>query len=254
MDTNTELDNAIQAARTIIADTGYPPTLIDERLDLFELAWSHESDDTPQLESFAASRMAGDPATRSVIASILWQVSEFDVPLWEDDAETRQSERRAVFDRYLAVVAPYSVEDLPWLWWELHAAATIGNLERVLALGRRAKDLSSDLADLAQIARVLFLLVKPGAAADMGRRSSGASKRVGVPNVPSTCRIGTPCWIGWTRNSNTRKITRNYSAPNATPGFRLNVGTSEPHRTFPRGAIRPTGGQRRAATLRGRWR
>ena len=169
MSTNTELDAAIQAARTIIADTGYPPTLSDKRLDLFDLAWSHQNDDdTSQLENFAASRMADDPVTRSVIAGILWHVSEFDVLAWEDDAETRQSERRAVLDRYLARVAPSLVGNLPWLWWELHAAATIGNLKRVLELGRRAEDLSNDPADLALVARVIFLLVKPGAAADMG--------------------------------------------------------------------------------------
>ena len=167
MNTNTDLDTAIQAVRTIIADTGYPPTLSDKRLDLFDLAWSHGIDDTSRLENFAASRMADDPVTRSVIAGILWHVSEFDVPTWEDDAETRQSERRAVLDRYLARVAPSSVGNLPWLWWELHAAATIGNLKRVLELGRRAEDLNSDPADLALVARVIFLLVKPGAAADM---------------------------------------------------------------------------------------
>ena len=168
MNTNPELDTAIQAVRTIIADTGYLPTLSDKRLDLFDLAWSHQDDDTARLENFAASRMADDPVTRSVIAGILWHVSEFDVPAWEDEAETWQSERRAVLDRYLARVAPSSVGNLPWLWWELHAAATIGNLKRVLELGRRAEDLSSDPADLVLVARIIFFLVRPGAAADMG--------------------------------------------------------------------------------------
>ena len=134
MNTNPELDTAIQAVRTIIADTGYLPTLSDKRLDLFDLAWSHQDDDTARLENFAASRMADDPVPRSVIAGILWHVSEFDVAAWEDDAETWQSERRAVLDRYLARVAPSSVGNLRWLWWELHAAATIGNLKRVLEL------------------------------------------------------------------------------------------------------------------------
>ncbi len=168
MDTNTKLDNAIRESQTIVADTGYPPVLIDERLDLHDLAWSHDDDDTLQLESFAASRMADDPATRSVIAGILWRVSRFDVPPGrnEDEVET-QSERRAVLDRYLALVAPHSILDLKRLWWEMHAAAAIGNLDRVLALGRRAEDLSSDPADLAPIARVIFLMVNTGAVADL---------------------------------------------------------------------------------------
>ena len=37
-------------------------------------------------------------------------------------------------------------------------------------------------------------------------------------------------WIAWTHNSGTRKTTRDYSAPNATPGFRLKAGTSEPRK------------------------
>ena len=71
MNTNPELDTAIQAVRTIIADTGYLPTLRDKRLDLFDLAWSHQDDDTARLENFAASRMADDPVTRSVIGHAL---------------------------------------------------------------------------------------------------------------------------------------------------------------------------------------
>ena len=74
MNTNTDLDTAIEAVRTIIADTGNPPTLSDKRLHLFDLAWSQENDDASQLENFAASYMADDPVTRSVIAAILWRV------------------------------------------------------------------------------------------------------------------------------------------------------------------------------------
>ena len=191
MDTNTELENAIQEAQAIIADTGYALALIDERLDLHSLAWSHDEDDTLQLESFAASRMADDQATRSVIAGILWRVSKFDVPQGrlEDEVET-QSERRAVLDRYLALVAPHSILDLKRLWWEMHAAATTGNLDRVLTLGRRAEDLSSDPADLTLIARVIFLLVKPGAAPDEAKPEVEVFRARSAQGEPDELREG----------------------------------------------------------------
>jgi len=158
---NSTFELAVATAKKIFDETGFPPALHDRRLRVQEFAWKFSEPDADSLAASLPAREAVDVSKRAVCAAILYELTpslgaeHYGVP--------SRPEVLSILRRHLAQIPVKDLEASQRARWEIHAAAYAQDLSRVLSLARRLEELGWSTAEMALLARTLFILVHPSA-------------------------------------------------------------------------------------------
>jgi hypothetical protein len=154
-------EDVVRKARTVIESAGAPPPLDhpDFYSDIADLTGDHFWDDADEIERQLPSHDMTDPAARSVVAAMLWTLAHPE--FMPDEEQHLLPPRMELLERYLSFAPADSVDDLATLRWELHAAAAVQDLKRIVSLGRRAEEIAPDLSENTYVCRLIFLMVNP---------------------------------------------------------------------------------------------
>ena len=149
-------EHCVEIARRIYAESGFLPALDDTRLEANRFALWIPFDGDELLDDLIGLQDDADPVRRAVVGAGLCRLLTEAIEA-EDFAMVTDALRR-----FVSSVPVSALSDPLLLRWESHAAATAGDLERVLAIGRRFEDLGAAADYLGLAATTAFILLHPG--------------------------------------------------------------------------------------------
>jgi hypothetical protein len=114
-------ERSLNIARSIQAETGFPPALDDFRLNVHKFAYWEPFEENEPLDELIALQNAGDPVVRSVVGAGLHFLVVANAMV--EDYEIVAN----AFSRYINSVDVADITELRILRWELQAAAVAGD-------------------------------------------------------------------------------------------------------------------------------
>jgi hypothetical protein len=153
-------EQAVSDARKIQQESGFLPALDDRRLrvdDIVPLSVLGIRND--DVEGLIGLTQPGDHATRAVVARTLFSLVSLVSIDRDEDGESL--DLKAVFSDFIESVPVVDLFDPALLRWEVHVAAIVRSLGRVIDLARRLEAVGPSTETRALLARTAFVMIHP---------------------------------------------------------------------------------------------